>query len=211
MFKCSKKCRCFLGPGWFLGSGFTNDSSHFHSRTLDTAMRPGRAYQHIPYYGCMVYFPFIYLKYQPNEAYASDHPAICSERLGHHIHENPRIWWSFWWSFPLGIHPRKINMGGKKEVLKMIFLLNWVIFRFQPLIFRGVLHSIPSLGCYGNDFFFQDFKRLHHFVMVWFLAICFKQPGSEGCQLGAGVPGHLPEVPRLQKECPATWFQATFK
>ena len=57
-------------------------------------------------------------------------------------------------------------MGGKKEVLKMIFLLNWVILRFQPLIFRGVLHSIPSLGCYGNDFFFQDFKRLHHFVMV---------------------------------------------
>jgi len=28
-------------------------------------------------------------------------------------------------------------------------------------------------------------------------------PGSEGCQLGAGVPGHLPEVPRLQKDCPA--------
>lgn len=28
-------------------------------------------------------------------------------------------------------------------------------------------------------------------------------PGSEGCQLGAGVADHLPEVPRLKKDCPA--------
>ncbi|CAJ1382581.1 unnamed protein product [Effrenium voratum] len=27
-------------------------------------------------------------------------------------------------------------------------------------------------------------------------------PGSEGCQLGAGVPGHLPEVPALIHTCP---------
>ncbi|CAK9016531.1 Cap-specific mRNA (nucleoside-2'-O-)-methyltransferase(Poly(A) polymerase regulatory subunit) (Poly(A) polymerase small subunit) (VP39) [Durusdinium trenchii] len=30
-------------------------------------------------------------------------------------------------------------------------------------------------------------------------------PGSEGCQLGAGVPNHVPEVPGKKKHCPPKW------
>ena len=35
-------------------------------------------------------------------------------------------------------NPRKLTWNPKMEVWKMIFLFNWVIFRFLPLIFRGV-------------------------------------------------------------------------
>ena len=37
------------------------------------------------------------------------------------------------------IHPRKLTWNPKMEVWKMIFPLKPVIFRFQPLVFGGVL------------------------------------------------------------------------
>jgi len=39
--------------------------------------------------------------------------------------------------------PRKINLEHNNEVWKIILLSKWVICRFQPLIFHGVLlHSL---------------------------------------------------------------------
>ena len=45
----------------------------------------------------------------------------------------------------LNPHPRKSTWNPKMEVWKMMFLFNWVIFRFQPLIFQGVLlNALPA-------------------------------------------------------------------
>ena len=47
--------------------------------------------------------------------------------------------------------PSKINMEPKvMEVGKVIFLLNWVIFRFQPLIFRCRVLYLLKFGLFGG-------------------------------------------------------------
>ena len=46
-------------------------------------------------------------------------------------------------SWDAQLTPPKINfLNPKMKVLKMMFLSKWVMFRFQPLIFRGVTKKI---------------------------------------------------------------------
>ena len=43
------------------------------------------------------------------------------------------------------IHPGKLTWNPQMEVWKMIFLSNWITFRFQPLFFRCVLYRISGM------------------------------------------------------------------
>ena len=44
-----------------------------------------------------------------------------------------------WFKATQTVHPWKLTCNPKMKVWKMLFLFKWVIFRFQPLVFRGVV------------------------------------------------------------------------
>ena len=70
---------------------------------------------------------------------------ICSPR---NLGEDEPIFGEY---FSIGLkpptrHPGRLTWNLKMMVRKMMFLFNWVIVRFQPLIFRGVAQEIQRLN-----------------------------------------------------------------
>ena len=67
----------------------------------------------------------------------------------------------------IGLHPREPN---HESLESMIFLFNWVIFRFQPLVFGGDCHFCLNVTKKTppktNDKFARENGRDHRFWLM---------------------------------------------